>query len=527
MTNSALRAFPRLAAASVELDGGRFDSAAAITIQHLRENRNEPRGVALLGRIALRTGALVQAEQFLRQAISLGLMGLEAKRDLAEVLYRQDRLGEAVIALAFLETQLTDPQISSTKGTALEKLGRHVEALEVRKRLVEEDAGNSSHLITLGHSFRALGRTDDAIGAYRRATQVDPERGEAWWGLASIKAKILNDADIEVLRSQLSHAIDLLNLVPLHFALGRAYHDQHEHKAAFEHYSTANKLSHDAMRYRADDLTEEVAAYVQGYGGDFFHDTLSSPLPGPSPIFVVSMPRAGSTLLEQMLDCHPAIEALGELPYVRALIRSALELHVREGAVKVPGLIKRIGDKEAMEFGKDYMRRAALHRRRETPLTLDKMPMNWSDLPFIKRILPNAKFIEIRRGAMDCCFSNFVHYFSRAHASSFDQADIGKSYVDYVRLMDHFRRVSPGLLCSIRYEELIENPKRELTKVLDYLGLEWDEALLRFYESDRSVRTPSAEQVRRPLNRSGIGTWKPYAEWLGPLREALGPLANA
>jgi hypothetical protein len=155
------------------------------------------------------------------------------------------------------------------------------------------------------------------------------------------------------------------------------------------------------------------------------------------------------------------------------------------------------------------------------------MPMNWSDVLFIREILPHAKFVEIRRDPLDCCFSNFTHCFSRAHAASSSLDHMGRAYVDYVRLFKHFDEVAPGLICHVVYEDLVENPEHELRKVLDYLHLPWDESLLRFYESDRTVRTPSAEQVRRPLNRSGMGAWKPYEEWLGPLREALGPLADS
>ena len=227
-----------------------------------------------------------------------------------------------------------------------------------------------------------------------------------------------------------------------------------------------------------------------------------------------------------MLDRHPDIEAVGELPYMRALVRSAVEIHTRRGAVKVPDIVENMGDAEADAFGQDYLNRASLHWRGPARYFIDKMPMNWSDVPFIRRILPQARFIEIRRPAMDCCFSNYIHYFSRAHASSFSLDHIGRAYADYARMMDHIGTLAPETLYRVRYEELIERPEEILRGALHHLGLEWNEALLSFHESGRVVRTPSAEQVRRPLNREGIGTWVPYSKWLGPLREALGPLAD-
>jgi tetratricopeptide (TPR) repeat protein len=521
-------AFPRLTEAERDLRDGRFDAAAAQVIQHLRERPNEPRGVALLGRIALRTGALVQAEQFLRQAMDLGGAGdLDAQRDLASAIYQQDRLGDALNAFTFLEQRIPDPQITGTRALILDKLGRSDQALAAHRALVEREPDNAQFWITYGHSLRAAGETDDAIAAYRRAIEIDDERGEAWWSLANIKSKVLTDTDIAQMEAALASAVDIINIVPLHMALGRAWQDAGQHEKAFRHYAEGNRLRAETINYRADELTEEVDEFVRDFGADFFQRERDAPSSGPVPIFLISMPRSGSTLLEQMLDQHPKIEAVGELPYVRALLRSAMEIHTRREPIKVPQLITRLSERERQALGADYLQRASLHRKTDAPFFVDKMPMNWSDLLFIRQILPQARFIEIRRNAMDCCLSNFVHYFSRAHAASFDLGDIGRFYVDYVRLMDHLDAVAPGLVHHIRYEALVEDPEPQLRGALDYLGLDWDPATLRFYESDRIVRTPSAEQVRRPLNKSGMGAWQPYAQWLRPLREALGPLADA
>ena len=519
--------FPRLTEAERDVHDGRFDAAAAQVIHHLREYPNEPRGVALLGRIALRTGALVQAEQFLRQAIALGAGDLEVQRDLASAIYQQDRLGDALTAFTFLEQQTSDPKLAATRALILDKLGRNADAIAAHRALVEREPGNVQFWIAYGHSLRAAGDTDAAIAAYRRATQIDSERGEGWWALANIKSQVLTDDDIAAMESALAIAVDLDNIAPLHFALGRAWHDRKHYAKAFEHFSKGNELRAETINFEVGELTAEVDRFIAMIDRGFFDQPGPVASDGPIPIFLISMPRSGSTLLEQMLDQHPSIEAVGELPYIRALVRSAMELHTRREPIEVPELVSRLSPQERRLFGEDYMRRAALHRRGDQPFFIDKMPMNWSDVPFIRQILPQARFIEIRRGAMDCCFSNYVHYFSRAHASSFSLHDLGCSFVDYVRLMDHIRSAAPGVMCHVRYEELVENPEPELRGVFEYLGLEWDEAALRFHESDRVVRTPSAEQVRRPLNKAGIGAWHPYAEWLGPLREALGPLADA
>lgn len=527
MNKTTLTGHPLLAAATIEMDHGHFDLAAAQVIRHLRDKPDEPRGTALLGMIALKTGALVQAEQFLRRALALGMQTIEVQRDLASALYQQERLGDALNAFTHLRERSPDPQIAATRAMILHKLDRNAEALAAHEALLQQTRDVPQFWIAYGHSLRAAGRTDDAVAAYREAIAIETEYGEAWWGIANIKSKVLSDQDVEIMEAALETAIDSRNIIPLHFALGRASHDRQDYPRAFEHYSHANELRASEVRYDPEELTAEVSEFTRDFDANGRSPARGAGSDSPIPVFLISMPRSGSTLLEQMLDRHDHIEAVGELPYIRALIRSVLEIHTRREPIKLPELVRRLSDSEKRAFGADYMQRASLHRKSDAPYFVDKMPMNWSDVLFIREILPQARFIEIRRNGMDCGFSNYIHYFSRAHASSFDLANIGQTYTDYVRLMDHIRAGSPDLMQHVRYEELVEHPARELAKVLDYLGLEWDDSLLRFFESDRVVRTPSAEQVRRPLNRQGIGAWQPYSEWLDPLRKALGPLADA
>ena len=525
---TTLAAYPRLSEAEKELSKGRFQAASNIVIQHLRDNRNEPRGLALLGSIAMRTGALVQAEQFLRQAIALGARSLDVHRELASVLHQQERLAEALSAVSILEPKIGDLQISGAKALILDKLGRNQEALGAHEKLVAEHPSDPRVWLGYGNSLRWAGRNDEAIAAYRRATTIDSEYGDAWWALANIKNKVLTNQDIQTMNSALKIAIDQRNIVPIHFALGRAWHDRKKYERAFGHFETGNRMRGDTINYRPEDLSAEVDQIIRLFDRDFF-EWRERPVATdqPIPIFLVSMPRAGSTLLEQMLDQHPEIEAVGELAYARALVRSALEIHTRRRPVTVPQMVMDMTPDEARAYGQDYMHRASLHWRGRPRYFVDKMPMNWSEVPFIWRILPQARFIEIRRNAMDCCFSNYIHYFSRAHSSSFSLDHIGRAYVDKARMLEHLRAAVPGLIHFIRYEQLIEEPEPILRATLEHLGLEWDPAVLKFYESDRVVRTPSVEQVQQPLNRKGIGTWRPYAQWLGPLRDALGPLAEA
>ena len=523
---NGIAAYPRLNEAEKELSDGRFDAAAALVIQHLQQHRNEPRGLALLGELAMKQGAFLQAERFFRQAMASGLRSLDVQRSFAMVLKQQERLGEALEAFNLLEPHVTDPQFRGVKGLILDKLGRNDEAILHYEKLLAEDPDNTQLLIAYGHALRAAGRTSDAVNAYRHAVAVDIERGEAWWGLAAIKSKVLADEDVVAIRGGLKSAVDINNIIPLHFALARALHDRRQYEDAFEHYAEGNRLHASTINYESEELTKEVDTFSRVFREEHFRKPPAFSLDGPIPIFLISMPRAGSTLLEQMLDCHPDIEGVGELLYVRALLRTAMEMYTNRGCSTVDELILKLSDADKEAMGSDYLERAQLHRRTDARYFIDKMPMNWSDVLFIREILPHATFVEIRRNAMDCCFSNFTHCFSRAHAASSSLSDMGHAYVDYVRLMDHFDQVAPGLIHHVCYEELVDDPETEVRGILDYLDLPWDEAVLSFHESGRTVRTPSAEQVRRPLNRQGMDAWKPYEPWLSPLVEALEPLTD-
>lgn len=517
--------FPQLASAEEAHRAGRHEQAARHLLAHLRQHPQEPRGLALLGSVAMSSGALVQAEMFLRRSLAGQPGNSEVLRSLASCLNQQERLDEALLAFEPLRNP-DDPALEVTISLILDKLGRLDEARTILERALETNSGRPNIWIALGHNLRSAGQTKEAVGAYRRAIAIEPELGDAWWGIANIKQRLLTDDDVAAMRAALTTAVDANNIAPLHFALARAHHDRGEFEHAFRHYAEANRLWAESLNYDPDQLTEEVTESSRLFGPDFFARSPAGGDPSSAPIFIVSLPRSGSTLLEQMLDRHPAIEALGELSYIPALLRSAMEAATRSGIRSVPEAIARLAPADRTALGREYLRRAALHRTSGAPHFIDKMPHNWSNLLFIRQILPNARIVDIRRDAMTCCWSNFSHSFSRAHASSFTLEGMGRAYRDYVRFMDFIDAALPGYVQRVDYQGLVEQPETPLRSLLGYLGLPWDDAILRFHESSRNVRTPSAEQVRRPLNREGLDTWRPYEQWLGPLKIELGSLAN-
>lgn len=519
---TAIPAYPLLGRATGLLEQGRLEQAAQVLIAHLRQHPEEPRGLAQLGQTAMQLGALGQAEQFLRRALARGERSFETRWSLASLLNQQDRLTEALAQFEQLERESGDPVLRAMRAHILAKLGRHDEALALQEAFVEEHGDKPPGWIALGHTLRAAGRVDEAIAAYRQAIAVDFECGEAWWGLASIKRPVLTDDDIARMREAIGIAIDERNSAPLNFALARALHDRARYREAFEHYTEGNRQRAESLRYDARELTAEVAEVERSVDAALIRSLDAEPIDESIPVFIVSLPRSGSTLLEQMLASHPDVEAVGELPYAPAILRSAMEMATRRGRATVPQLIAGLSQEHAAAMGRDYLHRAAWHRKTDKRLFIDKLPHNWSNVLFIRRILPQARFIDIRRDPLDCCFSNFTQSFSSAHASSFALRDIGQCYVDYLRLMAHLDAVAPGMVHHVDYERLVEDAEGKMRRTLDYLGLAWDPAVLEFHKLDRVVRTPSSEQVRRPLNRDGMAVWKPYAEWLGPLHDVLG-----
>ena len=518
---------PVLTEAKRALDQGRQEEAARLVVAHLRERPGEPRGLALLGAIAMKSGALLQAENFLRRAIAGGADDEDVLRNLATCVNLQERPAEALTLLnALIAAGSDDPEIRATIAFLHDKLGQGDVARTMWQGLVEAYPEKPVYWVSLGSNLRAAGWTDEALQAYRRAIAAEADYGDAWWAIASMRKTELDDAEMSALQQALAMAVDVANISPLHFALGRAWHLAKRYDQAFIHYSEANRVWAEAIGYNADELTEEVAEAAHAFGPSAFAALPAAGEPAPAPLFIVSLPRSGSTLLEQMLGSHADIEPLGELPYIPALVRGVLEQATQRGRATIPQAIAALSPAQRQDLGEEYLRRAALHRRSDARYFVDKLPHNWNNLIFIRHILPNAKFIDIRRDPITCCFANFSHSFTRAHSSSFALEHIGRAYVDYVRMMDHLDVAAPGLVHRVRYEALVDAPETELRAALNYLGLPWDASCLRFYEAQRAVRTPSAEQVRRPLNKEGIGTWKPYGQWLGPLFDVLRPVLD-
>jgi tetratricopeptide (TPR) repeat protein len=517
---------PILVDAAIALGERRLNAAEHLLRPYLARKPDDAAALRMLAEIAARVGALPDAEKLLREALELAPGYTSARLRLSAVLVQRNHLAESLAVLDELIGR--DPESAQAKGTkaaTLGRLGDYQEALKLYEELLERSPDKPGIWMSYGHLLNTVGRLEDCISAYRRAIALNPHHGEAWWSLANLKTVRLDSSDVAQMSAALgTPGLDDDSRLHLHFALGKAYEDAGEHKLSFENYSEANRLRREGSGYSADATTELVLRCEAVFSRSLFDAREGSGCPAPDPIFVLGMPRAGSTLIEQILSSHSMIEGTSELPHMPALARRVDSEREQSGRGIYPEWAADLDAEERLELGEEYLRNAQLHRKTGKPFFIDKLPNNWINIGLIQLILPKARIIDARRHPLGCCFSNFKQNFARGQAFTYSLDDLGRYYGDYVRLMHHFDEVLPGRIHRVFHEAMVEDSEAEIRAMLDYLGLPFEESCLRFYENDRAVRTPSAEQVRRPINREGVEQWKAYEPWLGPLKKSLGPV---
>lgn len=496
----------------------RLDVAERILKPYLKEDPFDVRAIRMLAELAARLGRLKDSETLLRRALEINPGFTAARRNLAMVLGRLGRAAEALPLLDELfEAEPDRVGHLSLKAATVGRLGDFEQALQLYEQVLTNRPNQPRVLLSYGHMLKTVGRADEAISAYRKALAINPAFGEAWWSLANLKTVRFSEGDIAAMQSALSRAsLKDDDRFHLEFALGKAFHDFGRADEAFEHYAGANSLRRKYHPFNSGHLTEMVERSIEL----FTKERLTSPggSPATDPIFILGMPRAGSTLVEQILASHSQVEGTAELAELPTIAR---------GGRKYPAEAAELSDEERKAAGEEYLQRTAIHRRTERPFFIDKLPNNWMFVPFIQLALPNAKIIDARRHPLACCMSNFRQHFARGQDFTYDLDDLGRYYSDYVRLMAHMDAVMPGRVHRVIYERMVEDSETEIRALLDYCGLEFEPACLEFYKTDRAVRTPSAEQVRRPIYRDSTDQWRAYERNLGPLKAALGPVLEA
>ncbi|MGL3822396.1 sulfotransferase [Sphingopyxis sp. R3-92] len=522
--------------AALALADDRLPDAEAALRARLKEDATDVAAIRMLAEVAGRIGRYGDAEKLLTRALELAPGFGAARANLATVYYKQNRFPEAVETLdAVLAADPANPAHANLKAAALGRVGGYDEAIALYEELTARFPDHAKLWMSYGHILKTVGRQDDSIAAYRAALAADPGLGETWWSLANLKTIRFDTADHDAMEAALegigvgadsaddARADDRLHL---HFALGKAYDDAGAHADAFRHYVAGNAIRAGQLDYRAEETRAAVDAVIAACPADLFAARAGAGDSAPDPVFILGMPRAGSTLIEQILASHSAIEGTMELPDIPALALGLGRDDKGDARRWAEALIEAPPERLA-ELGADYLRRTAVQRKTGKPFYIDKLPNNWLYAPFIRLILPNAKIIDARRHPLDCCFSNYRQHYAKGQAFSYGLADIGAYYRDYVRLMAHIDAVQPGRIHRVIHEALLDDPEREIRAMLDYLGLPFEPGCMAFHANARAVRTASSEQVRRPINRDGVGQWQPYDAWLAPLRDALGPVLDA
>jgi tetratricopeptide (TPR) repeat protein len=520
---------PQLLAAAVALVENRIPEAEALLRVRLKRAPTDVAAIRMFAEVAARLGRNEDALNLLERCLELAPGFHEARRNYALVLHRSNRPEQALAEIErLLAADPGDVGCRNLKAVVLCRVGDYEPAIRIYAELVESYPDTPKLWVSYGHALKTAGHLERAIAAYRRSLELEPSFGEVWWSLANLKTFRFGIGELAAMRAQLARA-DLAEDDRLHleFAVGKALEDAGEYEPSFQHYARGNAIRRAQLHYDADDTSARVRYIREHYTREFFAARAGSGCPAPDPIFVVGLPRAGSTLIEQILSSHSRVEGTMELPEVTSITRLLRQQADASEAMPYHAALAALDADALRALGERYLERTRIQRKTAAPLFIDKMPNNFMHLGLIHLMLPNAKIIDARRHPMACGFSVFKQHFARGQGFSYDLADIGRYYRDYVALMAHFDAVLPGRVHRVVYERMIENTEGEVRRLLDYCGLPFESSCLRFFENTRPVRTASSEQVRQPIYREGVDHWRHYAAWLGPLASALGPVLES
>ncbi|HEX8840455.1 MAG TPA: sulfotransferase [Sphingomicrobium sp.] len=519
---------PETRRAAQALVAGDLPTAEAVLRAILARRPDDVAAARMLADVAIQSGHVADAEKLARYALNLAPGFEYARFTLATAL---DRLGHPAEALAELskivESYAEQPSFLVLKAETLAKLGRSEAAIAAYRDLTRIAPQDSTAWIALGNLLRIEGDDQGAVDAYRNVLKTSPTDGEAWWSLANLKTLPFDDDDVAAMQAALkTGSLPDDQRAQLHFALGKALEDRGEDERSFRQYKQGNAIRLRTSRYDPAASTRLIEEMERVFAADFLAAHAQDGCQASDPIFILGLTRSGSTLIEQILASHSQVEGTGELPEI-ILAAKGLEQARPNGATggwrNYPEILRDLAPADFRHLGETYLARTRTDRKTDRPFFIDKMPNNWFHIGLIRLIVPNARIIDARRHPLACGFSNFKQYYAAGQEFTYDLDHFGRYYRDYVRLMAHFDQVSPGAVYRVLHERLLADPETEIRKLLQFLNLPFEDACLRFYETRRSVRTVSAQQVRRPIDASQVDQWKRFERWLGPLKRALGP----
>jgi len=491
--------------------------------QFLLQNPDDIEGMRLLARIGMKLEIFDDAEFLLESVLEFAPDYHAARHNYAEVLADLHKHAEALEQIhRLLAVEPRNPVFRALEGNALVGLGEHEAAIKLFAELREETPANPTVHLAMAHAYKTVGRQPEAIESYRRAAAVRPSFGDAYWSLANLKTYRFTDEEIAQMRVQeAAQTTQLVDRYHLCFALGKALEDCGDFSESFRFYERGNALKKGEISYDSDALERNLRRQGALCTREFFAARHGLGSPDRSPIFIVGLPRAGSTLIEQILASHSAVEGTKELADIPRLVHHLNGRESDQSKPRYPAVLAELDAEHLKRLGEKFLADTQVYRS-DKPFFIDKMPNNFRHIGLIHLILPNAKIIDARREPMACCFSNFKQLFASGQEFTYGLEDIGRYYRSYVELMKHWDVALPGKILRIQHEDVVNDLEGSVRGVLDFCELEFEPQCVEFYKTERSIRTASSEQVRRPIFKEGLDQWRNFEPWLEPLRTALG-----
>lgn len=491
--------------------------------QFLQKNKKHIEGMRILAEIGIRLKIYDDAEFLLESCVTFEPEHLGARLDYLKVLNRKSKFRKAYEQAQFLiQKQPQNPTFQLSLASALTGLGKFQEGIEIYQSCLDKIPNKPGVLILLGHAHKAIGAVDKAIEAYREAYRLRPDYGDAYWSLANTKTYRFSDEELKQAQQMANTStLDPEDRIHLCFAAGKALEDQESFAESFRYYQQGNELRMERSGYDPDLTERMVDQHIKYCTEELFQKRGDLGEKAPDPIFILGLPRAGSTLLEQILASHSQVDGTLELHQILGLAQR-LRGRSAERDPLYPRNLWEIDDAYFRKFGEQFLEETRVYRG-SAPFFIDKMPNNFLHIGLIRLILPYAKVIDARRHPLACCFSGYKQLFGEGQDFTYSLEAMGRYYRDYVRLMDHWDRVLPGFVLRVQHEDVVEDLETQVHRLLDFCGLPFEQSCVDFHKTERVIRTPSSEQVRQPINRSGVEQWKNFEPWLDPLKEALGP----
>jgi len=519
---------PKLMSAALALAENRIPDAEAQLREHLKRHPTDVLAIRMLAEVAARIGRTHDAESLLRRCVELAPGFRMARQNYAMILHRQNKWTEALAEVdRLLPDDPNNPGLRNLKAAVLGRIGEYEPSIALYRAVLAEYPLQPKVWMSLGHALKTANHNTASIEAYRRCIELAPHLGEAWWSLANLKTFRFTEADIAAMRAQLDDELTNDDRFHFLFTLGKAFEDAGDYAASFDHYARGNALRRKLIRHDARETSLHVVRSKKLFTREFFGARAGWGCEAQDPIFVVGLPRAGSTLIEQILASHSQIEGTQELPDIAMIARMVANRTTRAEGSAYPRALEKYTADELRALGQHFLERTRIQRKTSRPFFIDKMPNNFAHVGMIHLMLPNSKIIDARRHPLGCCFSCFKQHFARGQNFTYELGEIGRYYRDYVELMAHFDAVLPGRVHRVFYEALVGDTESEVRRLLDYCGLPFESGVLKFHENQRAVRTASSEQVRQPIFREGLDQWRHFEPWLDPLKEALGDVLES